>query len=455
MGIYTARDAFLRGIRPVTEAQGAGFRVLAEAARLAAKTHPAAQINPFARYFFEQSARNADASAESIERPFRKYPDPGFNLTETTIDGKAVAVEQTVEMSKPFCDLVHWERETNRNDPKLLLIGPYSGHYFSLLRDTVQEFLPHHDIYGTDWKNARDVSLEDAPRFNQDDQILYMKEFLEHLGPDTHVMAVCQPTYGLIAALSLMAAEGKPLPASLTLMAGPVDVGTAHSEVAEFPKSPYFSPFMQGATSTVPLGYKGAGREVHMSSAQLLGFMLPNMDTHLHKQLEIHVKKLIGDEEGAQRIIDFYNDYFAVLDMPKEFIEQTIQRVFVDRELAVGTLVVDGKPIDPTLIKDLPILTVEGKEDPISPLGHTKAAHKIMSSIPADKRFHHEEDGAKHYSCFSGSRWRNSISKYIAGMFRKFPTSEYTPLPQEKEVFEPKHPVAYTVRKSQLKPAVS
>ena len=429
MSIYQAMDAFLQGARPLSEMHAASMEFWADISDTAANFF---SHNPLLSYAFEQVARNNRAMARSWVDIFREYPDPGFNLTETIIDGQKIEVEQTTVMDRPFCSLENWRRKTNRYDPKLLIIAPYSGHYASLLRDTVNELLPHHNIYVTNWKNARDVSLEDAPKFDQDDQIFQIKEFLERLGPDTHVMAVCQPTFSLVAALCLMAEEGKPMPASVTLMAGPVDAGAAHSEVAEFPKNPMFHPFMSLATSTVPDRFAGAGREVHMSSAQLTGFMAPNMDKHLEKQLEIHVKMMLGETEEAEQVIKFYKDYFAVLDMPAEFIKQTIERVFVNRELAMGTLVIDGRPINPLYIKNLPILTVEGSIDPISPPGHTKAAHDILGNVPERLKFHHEEPGAKHYSVFSGSKWRNSISQRVSGFIRQFGDKGHSPLPSEK-----------------------
>ena len=332
-----------------------------------------------------------------------------------------------------------------------MLFAPLSGHYASLLRDTVKTLLPGADVYITNWKNARDVPIS-AGKFDQDDYISYAEEFIRHVGPDAHVMAVCQPTFPVMAALSMIA-EDTPdqQPCSITMVAGPLDVDAAPSQPSKFTNSVFFEPFMAMSTSTVPYQYAGAGRSVHMGMAQLYGFMAPNLSNHWQKTLEFHKNIREGNMTAIQKQQTFDADYFAVMDMTSECIVQTCERTFRNAELARGTLKVNGRLIDPSAIT-APLFTIEGSKDDISPVGQTKAVHRLCPQIPAENKFHHEELGAGHYGTFSGSRWRNNICPRIANFVHQQGEKaghSYDSVPKEIGHQPIEHPKNYRVIKSQ------
>lgn len=443
MVAYTSREALMAGARPVANAFALANRMAG------AYTGMFPLLRGYTNTF--------NANATLLERSVAEYGKPDWNidhtyvgkekidlpLNHTMIDGQKVLVSIKPVLEKPFGDLIHFERDpksvAHRNDPKVLVIGPMSGHYLTLLRGTFTEHLPHSDLYGTDWHNARDVPAGEP--FDQDSQIAYIKEYLEFLGPNTHVIAVCQPCGPTMTAISQLAAENSPnQPLSMTYVAGPVDTGAAPSEVSEFPFHPMFSPFVNAATSTVPIQFEGAGRRVHMGQAQLFGFMLPKMQTHTEKQLKAWLNEALGNDEAAELSHRFYDEYLAVMDLPAEYIQQHCNRTFINRDLANGTLVVDGKLIDPSNIKKTAIYIVEGGKDDISTPGQTEAALEICSGVPQHQRYYHLEPGVGHYGSFEGSGYRAGIAPRQAAFIRKIGEEaglHYSQMPTERTLIEP------------------
>jgi poly(3-hydroxybutyrate) depolymerase len=360
-----------------------------------------------------------DASATMAERAGRDYQTkPAFNLNETTIAGKVVGVREEVALERPFGNLLHFKRDTHRNDPKLLLVAPMSGHYATLLRDTVASLLPHHDLYITDWKNARDIPLSEGD-FGLDDYIDYVKEFINQVGPGSHVMAVCQPTVATLAAVSELAREKSPnQPLSMTLMAGPLDVRAAATKVTEYASSRPIDWFERNVVSEVPFGYAGAGRKVYQGEVQLASFMGMNLGHHIKSHIDMFNHLMNGNTDKADKLQKFYDEYLTACDLPARFYLETVQRVFIDPELAQGKLRHHGQLVDPSQIHGTALFTVEGEKDDISAPGQTTVAHRLCSGLNADQKFHYLQPGAGHYGVFSGSSYRAFIAPRITGFIR-------------------------------------
>ncbi len=362
-------------------------------------------------------AKEFETAGEFLLEGAKTYPKPEWRLEETVIDGQAVAVTQKIAKNYPFMELVRFRRDTDRNDPKLLVIAPLSGHYATLLRDTVRTMLPCHDVYVTDWKNARDVPVAEG-RFGFDDYVGYVQDAIRTLGPDTHIMAVCQPTVPTLAAVSLMAQANDPLqPVSMTMMAGPIDTRRAITEPVRLAESKDMG-FFRGLTSTVPYGFKGAGRPVYPGHMQLTAFLAMNPDRHIQSGQDLFNHLRRGDGESADKIREFYNEYNAVLDLTAEFYLETIDRVFQRRLLARGEMVVAGQHVNPAAITRTSLLTVEGGKDDISAPGQTIAAHDLCSGLPTGLRKHLLHPDVGHYGTFSGRRFRNYIAPEIISHIR-------------------------------------
>ncbi len=379
-----------------------------------------AEMYGFAPKPYAQLARDViNASQEMSGRFAKDYTKPEFDLNETEIGGKKVAVTEEIVNDKAFGALLHFKRDTDRNDPKLLIVAPMSGHFATLLRETVREMLPNHDVYITDWKDARGVPLT-AGEFGLDEYIDYVKDFIKTIGPDTHVMAVCQPTIATMAAVAELAAEKSPVqPASMTLMAGPLDTRAAATKVTELAASKPIEWFQENMIGEVPSNYAGAGRLVYPGFVQLFSFMSMNPDSHNQKHIELYSNLLKGDVEKADKTKKFYDEYLAVADLPAKFYLDTVQKVFIDQQLAKGTLEHDGKRVDPSKIKNTALLTVEGGEDDISAPSQTTVAHKLASNLKADQKFHYLQAGVGHYGTFSGRGWREGIAPRITGFIRE------------------------------------
>lgn len=357
-------------------------------------------------------ANEFEAAGEFLKEGTKTYPKPEWDLPFTTIGGKTVSVTPEVAKDYPFMELVHFKRDAHRNDPKLLVVAPLSGHYATLLRDTVKTMLPGHDVYVTDWKNARDVSMRHG-RFGFDDYVSYVQDAIRTVGPNTHVLAVCQPTVPVLAGVSLMAQNKDPFqPLSMTLMAGPIDTRRAPTEVTKLAEDKDMG-FFKGLISSVPHGFKGVGRHVYPGHMQLTAFIAMNPDRHIGSSFDLfnHLRK--GDGESADKIRKFYDEYMAVLDMTEEFYLETIDRVFQRQLLAKGQLIVAGQKVDPSAITRTSLLTIEGGKDDISAPGQTFAAHNLCRGLAATQKYHLLHPDVGHYGTFSGSRFRKDIAPAI------------------------------------------
>ena len=367
--------------------------------------------------------RSLAAGAELFERTTRRYGKPSFGLTSTVVDWKSVPVTERVLWSRPFCNLIRFERDVpagRRPDPKLLIVAPMSGHYATLLRGTVEAMLPHADVYITDWTDARMVPLSEG-HFDLDDYIDYVVEMLHHLGPDAHVMAVCQPSVPVLAAVALMEARGdRCAPSTMTLMGGPVDTRRNPTAVNLLAEKKGTEWFRDNVIMQVPWPEPGFGRSVYPGFLQLSGFMSMNLDRHIiaHKDFFMHLVKNDGDSAAKHR--EFYDEYLAVMDLTAEFYLQTVDTVFVRHALPKGEMMHRGVPIEPAAISNVALLTIEGENDDISGLGQTQAAHDLCVNIPEDMRLHYVQPAVGHYGVFNGSRFRSEIVPRITDFINSY-----------------------------------
>jgi len=345
---------------------------------------------------------------------------PRFGLKRTVVDGREVAVREEVVLRKPFGQLKHFLREGVEGGPKLLIVAPMSGHYATLLRGTVERMLPRHDVYITDWRDAKLVPVEEGS-FDLDDYIDYLIAFLEHLGLGTHVLAVCQPAPLAFAAACLMSAENNPArPRTLTMMGGPIDTRKAPTEVNTVATQRPFAWFERNVIVTVPYQYPGAGRRVYPGFLQLAGFMAMNFGNHLVSHWEMFRHLVEGDGESAEATKAFYDEYRSVCDMTAEFYLQTIDIVFQRHLLPKGKMTHRGRPVDPAAIRDIPLLAIEGERDDISGVGQTKAALTIAKSLPEQMKQYHLAEGVGHYGIFNGSKWRTRIAPVVEEWIARF-----------------------------------
>ncbi|AZO60443.1 MULTISPECIES: polyhydroxyalkanoate depolymerase [unclassified Mesorhizobium] len=356
--------------------------------------------------------RSVAAAAELFERTTRRYGKPEFGLTKAVVDWKSVDVAERTVWSKPFCNLVRFERQLpagRKPDPKLLIVAPMSGHYATLLRGTVEAMLPHADVHITDWVDARMVPLSQGS-FDLDDYIDYVIEMFHALGPDTHVMAVCQPSVPVLAAVALMEKRGDPfVPSTMTLMGGPIDTRRNPTAVNLLAGEKGTDWFRENVIMQAPWPVPGFGRDVYPGFLQLSGFMSMNLDRHIiaHKDFFMHLVKNDGD--SAEKHRDFYDEYLAVMDLTAEFYLQTVDTVFVRHALPKGEMTHRGEAVDPQAIRNVALFTVEGENDDISGLGQTQAAHELCVNIPADRQAHYVQPAVGHYGVFNGSRFRSEI----------------------------------------------
>ncbi|WP_296744839.1 polyhydroxyalkanoate depolymerase [Mesorhizobium sp.] len=356
--------------------------------------------------------RSIAATAELFERTTRRYSKPQFGLAKTVVDWKTVDVTEKTVWSKPFCNLLRFERALpagRKPDPKLLIVAPMSGHYATLLRGTVEAMLPYADVHITDWVDARMVPLSKGS-FDLDDYIEYVIEMFHALGPDTHVMAVCQPSVPVLAAVALMEKRGDPfVPSTMTLMGGPIDTRSNPTAVNLLAEEKGIAWFRDNVVMRAPWPVPGFGREVYPGFLQLSGFMSMNLDRHIiaHKDFFMHLVKHDGD--SAEKHRDFYDEYLAVMDLTAEFYLQTVDTVFVRHALPKGEMKHRGEAVDPSAIRNVALFTVEGENDDISGLGQTQAAHDLCVNIPADRHAHYMQPAVGHYGVFNGSRFRSEI----------------------------------------------
>ena len=373
--------------------------------------------NPFNGSWLFRTVR---ASMELTERLTDYYEEPAWDLDTTEINGKTVDIAYDVVVQKPYCDLLHFRRCTSGlEQPKVLMLAPLSGHFATLLRGTVREFLPDHEVYITDWRNARDVPLSDGS-FHFDDYVDYLIEFMEHLGPDTHVLAVCQPCVPMLVAAGYMAMTNNPnQPRSMTLMGGPVDTRINPTDVNDYASGKDLEWFEDNVICRVPRGFVGRRQLVYPGFIQLTGFMSMNMDSHVSKHFKFFTDLVKGDGESAEAHRQFYNEYLAVMDMPAHYYLETIRRVFLEHQLPKGELMIHGERLDLGAIRDIALLTVEGELDDITGRGQTACALELCSGIPATRKQHMEVEGVGHYGIFNGRRFREEIAPAVKAFMRQ------------------------------------
>ncbi len=381
--------------------------------------------NPVSPLAHTPFAQRIAAGYELMYRLGKDYEKPAFDIHETTVDGVAVGIMERTAVNKPFCRLLHFKKDLSEaqfaelNQPTVLLVAPLSGHHSTLLRDTVRALLAKHDVYITDWTDARMVPLAEGA-FHLDDYIFYVQDFIRLLGPDLHVISVCQPTVPVLAAISLMASDNDPkLPKTMTMMGGPIDPRRSPTAVNDLAIEKSFSWFENTVIYSVPANYPAFGRKVYPGFLQHAGFIAMNPGRHAQSHREFYNHLVAGDDEPAESHRKFYDEYNAVLDMPAEYYLDTIKTVFQDFSLPRGTWVVGGKPVRPQDIKTVALFTVEGELDDISGAGQTQAAHDLCSGIPADMQQDFVAPGAGHYGIFSGKRWRETICPKIGDFIEK------------------------------------
>jgi poly(3-hydroxybutyrate) depolymerase len=355
-------------------------------------------------------------TSDVVARATRRYPKVPFGFERTEIDGRSIAVKDTVSLHTPFCDLVRFEREVLRNDPKVLLVAPLSGQYATILRETVAQLLPGHDVYVTDWIDARSVPIS-AGKFRLDDYVALVQQFLRHIGPDVHVIAVCQPSVPVLAAVSLMAEDDDPAsPRSLTLLSGPVDV-RANPTLLDLEAKAPLALFKLAAVHRVPLGNAGFLRPVYPGFLQLAAYTAMTASFTLNTERDLY-RDMIGEEETPEVHRRFYEDFMAVMDIPAGFYLDTVRSVFKRQELARGEMTWRGRLVRPALIRSTALFTVEGANDAITAVGQTAAAHALCSSIPPERKQHHVAPGVGHFGVFSGRAWREDIAPRVIEFIR-------------------------------------
>jgi len=386
-------------------------RALADAGKLLFKN----PLNPLSATTFGKSMA---AACELFERSTRRYGRPEWGIKTTLAGGVRVPIHIETLWERPFCRLLHFHRAfehvPHRPQPRLLIVAPLSGHYATLLRGTVEAFLPNHDVYITEWIDARMVNLTEG-RFDLDDYIDYLISILHLLGGDLHVIAVCQPSVPVMAAVALMEAADDPrVPHSMVLMGGPIDTRVNPTGVNMLAATRGVDWFRRNVVTKVPFPHPGVMRDVYPGFLQLHGFVSMNLDRHIeaHRNLFHHLVQ--GDGDSAQKHREFYDEYLAVMDLAAEYYLQTVDTVFVRHALPKGEMTHRGAPVDLAEIRRVALMTVEGEHDDISGVGQTEAAHRLCVNIPADLKTHWLQPGVGHYGVFNGSRFRAEIAPRIS-----------------------------------------
>jgi len=349
------------------------------------------------------------ASCELLARAGLSHQRPAFGIACTTVNGREIPVREHAANVTPFGTLLHFKKEISVSQPRVLLVAPLSGHFATLLRGTVSTLLPDHDVYLTDWHNARDVALSHG-RFGLDEYVDHIIRFLEAIGPGSHVVAVCQPCVTVLAAVAIMAQAGNPAqPQSMTLMAGPIDARINPTKVNELATSRPIDWFERHLIAKVPRRHPGAGRRVYPGFVQLAAFMAMNLERHVKAHMDLYFHLARGEHDKAEAVKAFYDEYFAVLDLTAEFYLETVQTVFQEHALPLGKLTWRGNRIEPRAIRRSVLLTVEGEKDDICSLGQTMAAQELCSGLRPYMKRHHMQAGVGHYGVFSGKRWQHQI----------------------------------------------
>ena len=366
--------------------------------------------HPFSPFTLSPLAKEITASSDLFLRVTNRYEKPKWGLDTTTVNGREVPVEEEVTLHKPFCRLIHFKRAaSSKDDRKILVVAPLSGHHSTLLRDTVRTMLPDNDVYVTDWVDARMVPMSAGP-FHLDDYVDYVREFVRLLSPDLNVVSVCQPTVPVLAAMSLMAEDKEPdLPRTMIMMGGPIDARKSPTAVNNLATKRPYSWFEQTLIQRVPMKYPGYSRRVYPGFLQHLGFVAMNPDRHMDAHWDYYNQLVANDGDSADAHRRFYDEYNAVLDMPAEYYLDTIRRVFQEFQLPQGRMFVHEQWVRPEKITKTALFTIEGEHDDISGNGQTEAAHGLCTGVPASKREHFLVPDVGHYGIFSGRRYREII----------------------------------------------
>ncbi|MFW0777506.1 MAG: polyhydroxyalkanoate depolymerase [Rickettsiales bacterium] len=410
--IQMHENSHLYHMHELQHAMLAPVHMFAEASK-ALHSHPMSPLS------YTGYGRHIAAAAEVLERITDRYGKPEFGIKHTKIKDKRVEISEETIIEKPFCNLLHFKKATKTKQPKLLLLAPMSGHHATLLRGTVEALLPSADVYITDWLDARMVPLS-AGSFDLEEYAHYVVEFIRHLGPDVHVMAVCQPSVPMLIAASVMSAEKDPKrPRSMTLIGGPIDTRINPTLVNKAAEDKPLSWFKSHVITRVPFNYPGFMRRVYPGFLQLTSFMSLDIDRHVnaHKDFFNHLVEGDGDSAAAHR--KFYNEYLSVTDLPAEFYLDCIEKVFKDHHLPKGIFEFDGKKVDPGAIKDIALLTLEGELDDISGVGQTEAAQGLCKNLPPKLKKHHLQKGVGHYGIFNGRKFRKFVAPIIVDFINK------------------------------------
>ena len=362
--------------------------------------------------------RGAAAAMELLSNAGMSHDRPDFAICSVPVDGEAIPVAEEVVASHPFCNLLHFRKGTSHDEPTVLVVAPLSGHFSTLLRGTVQTLLPDHNVYLTDWVNARNVPLLYG-RFDLDDFVDVVIRYVRLLGPRTHVMAVCQPSVPVLAAVSLMAAAGDPCrPSSMILMGGPINTRANPTEVNRFAMAHSLDWFERTVITTVPARYPGGFRRVYPGFLQLAGFLSMNFDRHVSAHWSMFHNLVKGDGDSAAATRAFYKEYSAVMDLPADFYLHTIKCVFHDHDLPERRFRVRGNLVEPAAIEHTALMTVEGEKDDICAVGQTAAAHDLCTGIPPAKRLHYLQLKVGHFGVFHGRRWQTEIYPKVRAFIR-------------------------------------
>jgi len=436
------------------ETQRALMEPFSDLANFAAKS----LSNPVSPLSQSSLSQRMAAGYELMHRLAKDYEKPEFGLRTVEVDGVEVAIHERLDWSRPFCDLLRFKRLTDDSDtlnkikdqPVVLIVAPLSGHYATLLRDTVKTMLKDHKVYITDWKNARMVPLSEG-RFNLDDYVNYVQDFIRHVQGkygNCHVMSVCQPTVPVLAAVSLMASRGEKTPLSMTMMGGPIDARKSPTAVNNLAMNKSYNWFENNVIYKVPGKFPGAGRRVYPGFLQHTGFVAMNPDHHAKSHYDYFKDLIKGDDVSTEAHRKFYDEYNAVLDMDADYYLDTIKVVFQDFSLVNGTWDVrsprgDAERVRPAAIKNTGLLSVEGELDDISGSGQTRAVHEICTGVPAGHKKHFEAIGAGHYGIFSGRRWRDLVYPTVKAFIKSYQPAgamPATPTPNRAVVATPPKP---------------
>jgi poly(3-hydroxybutyrate) depolymerase len=358
---------------------------------------------------------------DMCERSTRYVKKPEFNVDSINVDGEDVKVYQTTVLKKPFCHLVRFAKENGKKrEPRVLIIAPVSGHFATLLRDTVKRMVLHHEVYITDWLSVRDVPLS-AGSFSLDDYLTYLIDFLHKIGPNTHVMAVCQPAVQVMALAALMDAADDPcMPATIVPMGGPIDPRVKKTQVNELAESHPLSWFEKNFLTQVPTGHIGEGRRVYPGFLQLTAFINMNPDAHYKAHIQYLEDKICNNKAGIEKHKTFYDEYLSVLDMDHVYFLETIEKIFQTYDLPRNVMKYKGQTIDLGSVRRCALLTIEGEKDDISAPGQTFAAHGLCKNLPAEMHGHYLQPAVGHYGVFSGSKWRSKVASQIENFIGKF-----------------------------------